>query len=104
METSSYRYCGVCGQPLEPGATVCGNCGAAVEGGAATGATGESTVAMPAAAAGAAGAAGGAAGGGGDGGDDGALPPDDDAGMSSGQRWLIAGLVMALLVKLFRYT
>ena len=26
-----FRYCGVCGQPLEPGATVCGNCGAAVE-------------------------------------------------------------------------
>ena len=31
LEPTSYRYCGVCGQPLEPGATVCGNCGAAVE-------------------------------------------------------------------------
>jgi predicted amidophosphoribosyltransferase len=63
VETSSYRYCGVCGQPLEPGATVCGNCGAAVDG-ADTGATptGEQTMAMPAAAAGAgaAGAAGAA--------------------------------------------
>ncbi len=67
METTSYQYCGVCGQPLEPGATVCGNCGAAVEAtgpvatgtavGAAAGdadaaaAADESTTAMPAAAA-----------------------------------------------------
>ncbi len=61
METSSYRYCGVCGQPLEPGATVCGNCGAAVDStGEGAPATGEQTMAMPAAAAGA-GAAGPAA-------------------------------------------
>ncbi|MFI5045914.1 MAG: zinc-ribbon domain-containing protein [Acidimicrobiia bacterium] len=31
VEPTSYRYCGVCGEPLEPGATVCGNCGAAVD-------------------------------------------------------------------------
>ena len=31
LEPTSYRYCGVCGQPLEAGATVCGNCGAAVD-------------------------------------------------------------------------
>jgi hypothetical protein len=45
VETSSYRYCGVCGQPLEPGATVCGNCGAAVgrHGARAARATGEQT-------------------------------------------------------------
>ena len=51
METQSYRYCGVCGQPLEPGATVCGNCGAAVDGTGESGpATGDQTQAMPAAA------------------------------------------------------
>ena len=68
METTPYRYCGVCGQPLQPGATVCGNCGAAVEGATGAGAagagaagaagaddtgagpaTGDSTMAMPAA-------------------------------------------------------
>ena len=72
MEPTSYRYCGVCGQPLEAGATVCGNCGAAVEPtaddamtGAIVGDTGEArplapmpTVAMTAAGAGAAGARG----------------------------------------------
>src|SRR4029077_20019468 len=76
VETTPYRYCGVCGQPLEPGATVCANCGASVEGATGAGAagavgaagaddtgvgpaTGDSTMAMPAAAA--AGAAGGGA-------------------------------------------
>ena len=50
LEPTSYRYCGVCGQPLEAGATVCGNCGAAVEPtaddamtGAIVGDTGEAT-------------------------------------------------------------
>ena len=84
--TQDFRYCGVCGAPLDAGATVCGNCGAAVEAagtgaagaaGAAgatgavaatpvdeptdAGATGDDTIAMPAAAAagGAAGARGG---------------------------------------------
>ena len=73
--TQDFRYCGVCGAPLDAGATACGNCGAAVEATGATGAvaatpvdeptgagepTGEPTIAMPAAAA--------AAGGGGRGG------------------------------------
>ncbi|HEX9466809.1 MAG TPA: zinc-ribbon domain-containing protein, partial [Acidimicrobiia bacterium] len=54
MEPTSYRYCGVCGEPLEPGATVCGNCGAAAEDMGATGAmaAGEPTMTMTGAAAG----------------------------------------------------
>ena len=111
LEPTSYRYCGVCGQPLEPGAVVCGNCGAAVEPtaddaetgeivgsdtGDATPASGEPTIAMTAAGAGVAGAAGaGAAGGGG-----GGQPPDqtDDGGMSPAQRWLIAALIVLAIV------
>ena len=118
MNTTPYRYCGVCGDPLAPGVTVCGNCGAPVEatGGLDAGATGEqpmtgqvvpepapdSTMAMPAAAAaGAAGAAaaGGAAGGSGGPGQPGGggQPPADD-GMSNGMRWLIGGLVALAVV------
>src|SRR6478609_6932612 len=118
LEPSSYRYCGVCGQPLEAGATVCGNCGAAVEPtaddamtGAIVGDTGEGTpagadptLAMTstgaAAGAGAAGAAAGAgAAGAGGGGDD--IPPDrtdDGGGMSPAQRWLIAALIVLAIV------
>jgi hypothetical protein len=40
VTAAEYRYCGVCGAPLDAGATVCGNCGAAVETTGATGATG----------------------------------------------------------------
>src|SRR5262249_40845057 len=103
VETSSYRYCGVCGQPLEPGATVCGNCGAPVDGATdGTPPTGEQPMAMPAAAAAAGGAAGGAAGAGAAGGGGGrGVPPgddDDDEGMSSGMKWLIAALIVLAII------
>ena len=112
LEPTSYRYCGVCGQPLEPGATVCGNCGAAVEPtaedamtgaivGSDTGddtpASGEPTVAMTAAGAGAAGAARCRRGGGRRGRRN--LPDQtDDGGMSPAQRWLIAALIVLAIV------